>query len=306
MNGLALRRWTSSPFLRLGRVSNLPTVWSNVLAGSLLAGADPARPGLAWQLLLATFAISAFYEGGMYLNDAFDHAIDARERPTRPIPAGEIGARQVFRIGFALLLLGIAALASQGAAAAAVGAALGASILVYDRWHKGHRFSPLVMGLCRAWVYLAAAAVAAGAAGLADARVAWGALAVFAHVVGLTYAARQESLDRVGRLWPLLVLALPLAIGLAWLARADAAGAGWWTAAACLFGLAAADAWALRWLVRRAARGDVGRAVALLIAATALLDAAAIATTGAGIGWVAAALAAFGLTRALQRVIPGT
>jgi len=28
-------------WLRLGRISNLPTVWSNVLAGTLLAGAQP-------------------------------------------------------------------------------------------------------------------------------------------------------------------------------------------------------------------------------------------------------------------------
>ena len=31
-----------STLLRLGRISNLPTVWTNVLAGSVIAGA-PAR-----------------------------------------------------------------------------------------------------------------------------------------------------------------------------------------------------------------------------------------------------------------------
>ena len=39
-----------------------------------------------------------FYIGGMYLNDAFDRDIDARERPERPIPSGHVGARRWGRI----------------------------------------------------------------------------------------------------------------------------------------------------------------------------------------------------------------
>ena len=59
--------------LRLGRVSNLPTVWTNVLAGGILAGADPAHP----LVLVPLLAASLLYVGGMYLNDAFDAEIDA-------------------------------------------------------------------------------------------------------------------------------------------------------------------------------------------------------------------------------------
>ena len=43
----------------------------------------------------------------MYLNDAFDREIDARERPERPIPSGRIGAGPVFAIGFGLLAAGV-------------------------------------------------------------------------------------------------------------------------------------------------------------------------------------------------------
>ena len=81
--------------LRLGRVSNLPTVWTNVVAATAIAGGDPLGPGLA----LVLVAMTLFYVGGMYLNDAFDRGIDARERPGRPIPAGEIAASSVFGIG---------------------------------------------------------------------------------------------------------------------------------------------------------------------------------------------------------------
>ena len=77
---------TFADALGLGRVSNLPTVWTNMLTGVVLAGGtlDDAR---AW--LLAA-ALSLFYIAGMYLNDAFDADIDAVERPERPIPAGRV------------------------------------------------------------------------------------------------------------------------------------------------------------------------------------------------------------------------
>ena len=64
--------------LRLGRVSNLPTVWSNTLAGTVIAGGEPWRLGT----LLAALGISLLYVAGMYLNDAFDREIDANEGPT--------------------------------------------------------------------------------------------------------------------------------------------------------------------------------------------------------------------------------
>src|ERR1700685_242187 len=79
---------SSVTLLRLGRVSNLPTVWTNVLVGAVLSGGD----WRGWQLGLMLVAMSLFYVGGMYLNDYFDRAIDARERPEPPIPSGEISA----------------------------------------------------------------------------------------------------------------------------------------------------------------------------------------------------------------------
>jgi hypothetical protein len=90
-------------FLELGRVSNLPTVWSNVLAGMVLSGGWLA-PGA---LLAVLAGASAIYVGGMFLNDAFDAEIDARERPERPIPSGRIARRAVFAIGFAQLAGGV-------------------------------------------------------------------------------------------------------------------------------------------------------------------------------------------------------
>jgi hypothetical protein len=88
----------SAIMLRLGRVSNLPTVWTNVLAAVVLSGGDWRSRHLALLLI----SMSLCYVGGMYLNDYFDRAIDARERPERPIPSGAISASTVAAVGFAL------------------------------------------------------------------------------------------------------------------------------------------------------------------------------------------------------------
>ena len=119
---------TADVALRLGRVSNLPTVWTNALAGVVLAGGvlgvgEAVRLGIA---------LSLFYVGGMYLNDAFDHAVDARERPTRPIPSGAVSARTVYLAGAAMLVLGWAMLGavSETRLGPLLGLALGAAIVV--------------------------------------------------------------------------------------------------------------------------------------------------------------------------------
>ena len=80
----------SSNFLRylralliLGRVSNLPTVWSNCLAGWWLGGG-----GNYANLLLLLLGATLLYAGGMFLNDAFDAEFDTQYRRARPIPSG--------------------------------------------------------------------------------------------------------------------------------------------------------------------------------------------------------------------------
>src|SRR5215475_2412560 len=136
MNVVAVQAPSGHTLLRLGRVSNLPTVWTNVVAGATIAN---AATSLA-ELVLVGLAMTAFYIGGMYLNDFFDREIDARERPGRPIHAGDISAGAVSAIGFALLAAGVAVLAPFGFYTAIWGLALAVAIVLYDVWHKGNRF----------------------------------------------------------------------------------------------------------------------------------------------------------------------
>src|ERR1041384_5712924 len=133
----AVRRW--KVYLRLCRVSNLPTVWTNVAAGAWLTGAPPSP--VLWNLVAT--AMSLFYTGGMFLNDAFDREIDARERPDRPIPKGEASAREVFALGYGMLGAAVVIVHWRaGFLAAAACAALAGTIVLYDAWHKTNPLSP--------------------------------------------------------------------------------------------------------------------------------------------------------------------
>jgi len=276
--------------LRLGRVSNLPTVWTNTLAGIVLAGG--AVGGALTAALLV--AMSLFYVGGMYLNDAFDARIDAQERSERPIPAGAVSAGTVYGAGFAMLALGAGLMFWTGIWPGLGGLVLGGAIVLYDVYHKNNPLSPVLMGLCRMLVYLAV--------GLAFAvpppALLWlGAGLLLCYLIGLTYVAKQETLGEVKNLWPLLFLAAPMLYALLLAAGSLASGV--------MFVLFAVWVGVALWFLKRRGPGDVPRAVVSLIAGIALLDAVLIAAAGApAAAWLA--VAGFVLTLALQRVVPGT
>jgi len=178
-------------YLRLGRVSNLPTVWSNVLAGAVLAG---VRPTLAQALGLG-LANSLAYVGGMFLNDAFDRHVDARERAERPIPQGLIAPSEVSLVGFGLLAVSLLLLSAFGRALGG-GVALTVAIVVYDLWHKGNPLSPVLMAVCRMLVYVTAAL---GTSGRVPVPVLAGALVLGAYVMALSWWSKRGG-ARVGEL----------------------------------------------------------------------------------------------------------
>ncbi len=275
--------------LALGRISNLPTVWTNALAGFLLAGggADPL-------LLPLLAAVSCFYLGGMYLNDAFDAAWDREMGSGRPVARGEVAVETVYFWGFVLLLSGLALLLPQAdRRALAAALALAFAVLLYDRFHKEFRHAAWLMGICRLLVY----ATAGFLAGMPDPLLWPAALAVLLHTTGITYVARAEHLDRLEGRGGLLLFLPPLLMPLALLAAAPLLLPFWLLYLGALL-------LALRMLGRRGP-GDVPRAVGLLIAALALLDGALLAAAGHPLPALAGP-AAFAATLLLQRRIAGT
>jgi len=275
--------------LTLGRVSNLPTVWSNVLAGTVLAGGQLEANVTA--LVLA--AVSCLYVAGMYLNDVCDVGWDCRHRPERPIPSGAATRAEVALWGAALMMAGPLLLLAAGGSAALGGVGLAAAILLYDVVHKHFAPAPWIMGACRALVY-GATGLAAG--GLTPGLFA-GAAALTAYVAGLTHAARTEHLSVPTAWGPLLLLAAPVALALTRVPDQPAA----------LVFIAAALAWGVVCLrrLRAGPQRNVGAAVGGLIAGIALVDAALLAAWGA-YGPAAFAVAAFGATLVLHRRIAGT
>jgi 4-hydroxybenzoate polyprenyltransferase len=174
-------------WLALARVSNLPTVWMNVLAAAVLAtGALPLGP-----YLVLVVSMSAFYTAGMVWNDVVDRDLDAVAKPERPIPSGRIslGAARIF--GSALFAVGLGLLlAAPHASAFLPGLALAALIGVYDRYHKRHPATVLAMAGCRVGVFVVTAWALTGAV---PGAVWIGAAASFAHTALVTVVARAEN-----------------------------------------------------------------------------------------------------------------
>ena len=275
--------------LILGRISNLPTVWSNCLAAWLLNG------GQSWNnFYVLCLGATLLYLGGMFLNDAFDAAFDRQFRPERPIPSGQISARAVWMIGSALLLLGWLSLLLLGLSVALVALLLVGAIIYYDAVHKRTSYAPLLMAACRFLLYLVAASATMRTVNDA---VVWHGLALAAYITGLSYLARTESGQGMLRRWPLLLLLAPLmANGLINSYRTGFSGV-----ASVL--LLAWLGWSLRGRFGRAAL-PVGQTVAGLLAGIVLVDWAAVPRMADEFNLVFLGLLVLALI--LQRKIPAT
>ena len=276
--------------LVLGRVSNLPTVWSNCLAGWLLGGAGSFN-----SLLLICLGSTCLYIGGMYLNDAFDVEFDRLNRKERPIPSGAISAGDVWGYGISWLMLGMVLVYFFNATTLGLAVALLLSILLYDAIHKAVAFSPVIMAMCRFFLFLMAAS--AGSQGVTGIAV-WSAAALAIYIVGLSFVARSESNRGPVRFWPCLCLAAP--IYLAWLVNV-----GDYKKQGLLF-MVVLLLWVI-WCLSHtffAVVKNIPRTVAGLLAGIVLTD--LLATVGAPVGWQFVFLLLFGAALLFQRYIPAT
>jgi 4-hydroxybenzoate polyprenyltransferase len=293
LSSFVVRHSSFFPVIRtlliLGRISNLPTVWSNCLAAWLIAGGGPwSRFGIL------CVGASLLYTGGMFLNDAFDVEFDRNYRTERPIPAGQIGLRWVWVIGLALLLLGWLTMLPMGQKASLLAAGLLACILVYDAIHKRTPFAPFLMAGCRFLLYLVAALVAKGEL---SALLFWGAGALAAYILGISYLARGESAPIPIKAWPVALLFAPIVLALA----VNPSGSAIQRLVAAV--TAAWVFWCLRGPFLKIKK-PLASAVPGLLAGIVLID-----WLASGVGFSATAcifLALFVLALALQRIAPAS
>lgn len=189
-------RPTSTPlaYLQLLRLPNVFTAIADVLMGFLFTHAAFV-PGDGWSLGLLVMASALLYTAGMVLNDVFDVAIDAQERPWRPIPSGRVSLRTARWVGWQLLAIGVLAGALAGFSSAAlrpglVAGLLAVCVVLYDGPLKRTAAGPLGMGACRMLNVLLGMSLAAEPWQTEHWLVA---AAVGVYIVGVTWFARAEA-----------------------------------------------------------------------------------------------------------------
>jgi 4-hydroxybenzoate polyprenyltransferase len=188
--------------LALSRISRLPTVWSNCLAGWWLGGG-----GNGQRLPFLFGGATLLYIGGSWLNHAFDAEYDRHHRPARPIPSGVIALRTVWRWGLACLVLGALLLFSLSELTGGLGLGLIFFAILYNTLHRSLSSGPLLKAMCRLFLYLMGASIAAH--GFSGALL-WCSLALAAYMTGVGLLARWEENPGQAPQWPgLLLLAAP-------------------------------------------------------------------------------------------------
>jgi hypothetical protein len=282
------------PLLRalliLGRVSNLPTVWSNCLAGWWLGGGQTRE-----NLFLALLGLSMLYLGGAFLNDAFDADFDRQHRPSRPIPSGAITRESVWGWSLGFLAAGAVVLAFISKTAGFLALILIACIVLYNAAHKAVIVSPWLIGLCRFWVYVISGA--AGADGINGWPI-WCGVALAFYVAGMSFVVQRGRGRRSIPWWPLALLAAPMFL-------AFLMNAGVFRLSAMCFALLPVG-WAVRSLrpVFAAAEPNLPRLASNLLAGIVFVDWLAVAPQISR--WMSAAvfLTLFAATKLLQRFAP--
>jgi len=169
----------------MARIPAVFTALSNILAAYLISGAELA---LLPQLIVLLVASASLYSAGMVLNDCFDYAEDARERPGRPLPSGRISRQNAWLAGFSLLLFGVVAgfLASQISGWIAL--TIAALVLLYNGLAKHYVVGSVVMGGCRYLNWLLGLSVVGW-----HLEWLWIGLPIFIYIASVTWLSRQET-----------------------------------------------------------------------------------------------------------------
>ncbi|MGW9448637.1 SCO3242 family prenyltransferase [Streptomyces sp. NPDC055632] len=142
--GVASARGKLRAWSELLRVSALPGVPGDALAGAAAAGARPGG-GTVW----AIGSSLCLYEAGMALNDWADRYEDAAERPHRPVPSGRVSPGAALGAAGVLTAAGLALAARAGRPPLAVAAVLAATVWAYDLRLKHTAAGPAVMAAAR-------------------------------------------------------------------------------------------------------------------------------------------------------------
>jgi hypothetical protein len=180
-------------YLLLIRLPNVFTTPSNILAG-YFAAVTVAEADIV-HLIALMVSSGLLYVGGIVLNDYFDVEIDKRERPSRPLPSGNIPKRHALAIAMvALLIANTIALVVVGPISLAVSLVLTFTIIAYDYRLKHGIFGPFAMGGARFLnVILGASPVLLYINNHSYAIVGAAAASLFLYIVVITILSKKEA-----------------------------------------------------------------------------------------------------------------
>jgi 4-hydroxybenzoate polyprenyltransferase len=196
-------------WLRLCRAPNVFTALADVSMGYLVTNQSLAA---WWHLIPLAGASALMYMAGMVLNDVFDFAEDAQQRPQRPLPSGQISREAARGVGWGLLMAGLALAWVAGLFAGPpaatslrpglVATLLALCIVAYDGGVKRTIAGPLFMGSCRFLnVLMGMSLPLASATGDSATMLGWQpgqlmiAAAIGTYIVGITVFARSEAVE---------------------------------------------------------------------------------------------------------------
>jgi 4-hydroxybenzoate polyprenyltransferase len=190
--------------LALSRMSYLPTVWSNCLAGFLLSGGGSAGRWIALFL-----GCTLIYVGGMCLHDACDADFDLSASRPRPIPKQVVPERTVWLISLYCFIGAFLCLSFLGIKPMSIASVLLFVLVLFFGLHKAFVFTPALQGGIRLLLYLLGASCATdGVSGLAIwCGLAMGVYEAFASI----YETRPKEQTRLP-VWPCFFLVTPLVL----------------------------------------------------------------------------------------------
>jgi 4-hydroxybenzoate polyprenyltransferase len=155
--------------------------------GDTVAGAAAADNPLRGRRLLLPLSSASFYWAGMALNDWADRALDATERPERPIPSGRVTPNQALAVAGGLTAAGLGlARAAGGRDTMKIAVPLAVAVWAYDTVLKKTAAGPVGMAACRALDVLMGAGASRAGSALPSA------IAVGGHTLGVTALSRGE------------------------------------------------------------------------------------------------------------------
>ena len=211
----------SSGWFHMLRISNAPTIVSNVMVGVALAyyahnaqwAHQVTHPPLQLfkPMVLVTIVLLLLYCSGMVLNDAFDAKRDSVHRPERPIPRGIIDVKQAWFVGWLLVVIAVLLAFGINLVTGVATIALAFSMVLYTFLHQSTLASIPLMAICRGLVYVVA--FAAFATQISPILFIFcSAIIVYTAVLTLVGSVEHEKQNKLS--WSIWLMVIPAGIAI--------------------------------------------------------------------------------------------